>query len=269
MARYPKNHKSKTRRRILGAAGRIFRTHGYVAGGIGEVMGAATLTKGGFYSHFESKDDLFNHTLGHMLERSQRKTHAVLEGCDGAAAVRKAIDTYLAADHLDRTEDACPLPCLLSELPRGPQTAKELFGQFHETMTAALRDRLHAAVRDDGLSREIASGLISLLVGAVTTARAVGDREQAESILGDARRTAHLLIDCVAEGSSGCSDAAGASRPGPQAASASVTMPQPPDGPPPLDGPHSTDTPQPFESERRLAEPAAHHHSVPAGSLSR
>ena len=40
-------------------AARSFREHGGDSSGIGTVMKKVGLTKGGFYRHFKSKDDLF------------------------------------------------------------------------------------------------------------------------------------------------------------------------------------------------------------------
>src|SRR2546421_9905820 len=51
-------HKTATRQRILHAAASAFRAEGVAAIGVGDVMGRAGLTHGGFYAHFESKEQL-------------------------------------------------------------------------------------------------------------------------------------------------------------------------------------------------------------------
>ena len=56
--RYAADRKEKTRDRILGAAGRVFRRQGYHASGVDTVMAEAGLTAGGFYAHFDSKQAL-------------------------------------------------------------------------------------------------------------------------------------------------------------------------------------------------------------------
>ena len=56
--RYAADRKEKTRDRILGAAGRVFRRQGYHASGVDAVMAEAGLTAGGFYAHFDSKQAL-------------------------------------------------------------------------------------------------------------------------------------------------------------------------------------------------------------------
>ena len=57
--RYSQEHKAKNHERILSIAARSFREHGGDSSGIGTVMKKVGLTKGGFYRHFASKDDLF------------------------------------------------------------------------------------------------------------------------------------------------------------------------------------------------------------------
>ena len=49
---------AQTRKRIVTAASEEFRKNGIVATGLNDLMSAAGLTHGGFYKHFESKDQL-------------------------------------------------------------------------------------------------------------------------------------------------------------------------------------------------------------------
>ena len=50
--------KEQTRERILRAAARAIRKHGYEGVGVADVMKEAGLTHGGFYAHFASRDAL-------------------------------------------------------------------------------------------------------------------------------------------------------------------------------------------------------------------
>ena len=74
MARYGATHKADTHRRILDAAGRLFRTEGFAATGIAKVMAAADLTVGGFYAHFAGKESL----LAEVLTQSAAHTKSLL-----------------------------------------------------------------------------------------------------------------------------------------------------------------------------------------------
>jgi TetR/AcrR family transcriptional repressor of nem operon len=61
----------ENRRRILDAAGRLFRDRGFEAVTVAEVMREAGLTHGGFYGHFRSKDDLIAAALAELVVASE------------------------------------------------------------------------------------------------------------------------------------------------------------------------------------------------------
>ena len=67
--RYTQEHSEQTRTRILDAAGREFRSHGYSGIGVDGLVGAAGVTSGAFYGHFRSKADAFRAAATAGLER--------------------------------------------------------------------------------------------------------------------------------------------------------------------------------------------------------
>src|SRR5262249_57524590 len=60
---WPKDHKSRTRTRIVQAAAAAFRAAGISGVRVEGVMARAGLTHGGFYAHFTSKDALLRESL--------------------------------------------------------------------------------------------------------------------------------------------------------------------------------------------------------------
>lgn len=52
---YPPEHKPRTRQRILRSAAALFASRGFRSTSIDDVMAAAGLTRGAFYTHFRSK----------------------------------------------------------------------------------------------------------------------------------------------------------------------------------------------------------------------
>src|SRR6184192_2653674 len=73
VARYGKEHKEATRRRIVESAGRRFKRDGIDGSGIATLMADAGLTNGAFYAHFASKDDLVATAVADQL-REQRES---------------------------------------------------------------------------------------------------------------------------------------------------------------------------------------------------
>src|SRR5467141_5158069 len=71
---------AKTRERIVTAAAAEFRQHGIVATGLADLMKAAGLTHGGFYRHFDSKDQLVAEASASGAAALARRMTAALEG---------------------------------------------------------------------------------------------------------------------------------------------------------------------------------------------
>ena len=67
-----KQQKEETRQRILGTAIRRMRELGLEGTGVNAVMKEAGLTHGGFYAHFDSKDDLASRAMAEAT-REQRQ----------------------------------------------------------------------------------------------------------------------------------------------------------------------------------------------------
>jgi TetR/AcrR family transcriptional repressor of nem operon len=100
---YNPRHKQKTRERILRCARRLFSRKGFAEVTIGEIMAEAGLTRGGFYRHFKTKDELYSEALLQFTcldppEDWQRKH---VDPCaEGATLARMIVDAYLSREHL-------------------------------------------------------------------------------------------------------------------------------------------------------------------------
>src|SRR5438105_60275 len=127
MSRTPNSRKEETHERIVDAAARALRRHGYAGVGVADVMRDAGLTHGGFYAHFDSRDAL----LVEALERAGREsfdavTRAALQRAGkGVSAFRSLVETYLADRHLASLETGCPVAALGCDMPRQAQTVRE------------------------------------------------------------------------------------------------------------------------------------------------
>src|SRR2546430_17268852 len=66
--RYSRRHKEETHNRLLKKAAEEFRRNGVQGTGIAPLMGRLGLTHGGFYAHFDSKNELIAEATGPMFE---------------------------------------------------------------------------------------------------------------------------------------------------------------------------------------------------------
>jgi TetR/AcrR family transcriptional repressor of nem operon len=166
------------RLRILDAASRLFREKGFDAVSVAEVMKAAGLTHGGFYGHFDSKDDLVAQAIGHIFTVQE----AGQGGQDGLAGY---LDAYLSPWHRDRVGEGCPTAALVADIRRQAAAARL-------AMTEGFRsqiDRVAATMPadDPARARRQAVGTWAAMVGAVVLARAIDDPVLSEEILSQTR----------------------------------------------------------------------------------
>jgi TetR/AcrR family transcriptional regulator, transcriptional repressor for nem operon len=163
------------RRKILDAAGRLFRARGYDAVTVAEVMRAAGLTHGGFYGYFASKDELIAQTLAHLLAPD------TTSGRDLAAFA----SGYLSPQHRDDLAGGCAVAAL------GGETIRQAPGA-RAAMTEGLRRQLERLSRTapgetESARRRAAIGSWAAMVGAVVLARVSDDPQLADEIVAETR----------------------------------------------------------------------------------
>ena len=98
MARYSPEHKEATRRRMIEAAGRRFKSDGIDGSGIATLVADAGLTNGAFYGHFASKDDLVASVVTQQLEDQVAVVNSLPAGL---ASVEAFVREYLSPAHRD------------------------------------------------------------------------------------------------------------------------------------------------------------------------
>src|SRR5260370_16411128 len=60
---YPSGHRPVVKKAIIESARKLFNRHGFECVSIHQIMAGAGLTHGGFYSYFNSKNDLYAEVL--------------------------------------------------------------------------------------------------------------------------------------------------------------------------------------------------------------
>jgi TetR/AcrR family transcriptional regulator, transcriptional repressor for nem operon len=80
--RKSKRETEETRKRIVEMAADEFRQHGIATSGIADLMAAVGLTHGGFYRHFDSKEQLVAEATAAALDtrplRGKKKSQTLL-----------------------------------------------------------------------------------------------------------------------------------------------------------------------------------------------
>jgi len=186
---YTRKHKQETRERIVNSARRLFNRRGFTEVTIDQIMQHAGLTRGGFYKHFDTKEQLYSHAVRQFvcMEAPERWQSKHVDRCaKGHTLARMIVNAYLSREHLDDREGSCPLVALPSDVARGGKAVKAAFRQVLDKMVQVFAANL---VEPQVSQRALA--LVAMCVGAMVVARAVDDPR-----LGDAFRDAareHLL----------------------------------------------------------------------------
>jgi len=185
--RYGAEHKTRTRRRILREARRLFRRDGYDGVSLEAVMAAAGLTRGGFYKHFRSKGDLFAEATAGEADFVRRLK--ARPGSTRSALARGALDVvagYLRAENTERVGRGCDLASLSVDVARSGVRAR----RNHTAKVRALLEEFERGLPDARPPDPRALVSIALCVGGLTVARALSDAALAEAMLDACREAA-------------------------------------------------------------------------------
>lgn len=180
--RYDAEHKQRTREKVLKAAAKAIRAQGPHRVGVATVMSKAGLTHGGFYAHFDSKDDLVAAAIGQMFRESRGTWDRLMQGNPPPdQALAAFIDFYLSIAHRDAVSAGCPIPILAPESKRLRRPARDQFAAG----IASLKERFRVQLESLGIanSQDEASSMVAEMVGALALSRAEPDSERSESIL--------------------------------------------------------------------------------------
>jgi TetR/AcrR family transcriptional regulator, transcriptional repressor for nem operon len=180
MARYDKQHKQATRRRIIEVAGRRFKQDGIDGSGIATLMQDAGLTNGAFYAHFDSKDDLVATVVADQLQAQRERVNARVAG---HAGIEQFVREYLSIQHRDNPQDGCPSAALLDEIARSADDVKRAYTAGALALVDDIAARL--APRDRRSARARTLSALAMMIGTLQLSRAVADQQLAGEMLAD------------------------------------------------------------------------------------
>ncbi len=186
--RYPKEHKAQVRERLLEASGRHAKAHGLAVSGVDALAGAAGVTSGALYKHFNGKTELFGALIAAELSRTTQR-FAGIDASD-RAAIDQALRAYLSLRHVRHPEEGCALPALTPEVARSSGAVRDAFD-------AGLAEVHHQVARLLG-SPQAGWSVLALCVGAVMLARASADPVTQRSLLEAAEAEVHRRLDAGA-----------------------------------------------------------------------
>jgi AcrR family transcriptional regulator len=179
--------KEQTRERILRAAARAIRKHGYEGVGVAEVMKEAGLTHGGFYAHFQSRDALLAAAAEQAGCESAENLARALAKAKPGAELFSLVDTYLADNHVTAAEQGlgCAIAAAGSEVPRQCPEVRRAVSRRIKELIGTIERQLPGWGK--AAAHEKAMAVVATMVGALMLARTVDDAQLSKAIRKSAR----------------------------------------------------------------------------------
>jgi AcrR family transcriptional regulator len=175
MANQP-HHREQVRQRIIQSALQLFNRHGFTAASIDDIMAGAGMTRGGFYSYFQSKSELYAEAISCFVSEKLEGVAGADQASDRAAQI---VRDYLSRQHFDQVEMSCPLIGLPNDLSRGDQSVRAAQESALRMMVETFEQGMKSSAQPE---RQRALALTSLCIGGMVIARAIEDRALADEL---------------------------------------------------------------------------------------
>ncbi len=170
-----KRRREETRQRLLDSALSIFARHGYERATVDEIVREAGFSKGAFYVHFESKEDLFWAMLEQRIATQQEVLRQAIDTAEPVAAnERRILEAIFALSKQDES-----WPALFMEFAahagRNEKVRQKLAAMYERwhtftvEMLSAGQEMAH--VRKDIDVQFMASVMIALVEGSLMQSR--------------------------------------------------------------------------------------------------
>ena len=183
--RYRPGHKLETHQKIVKDASRRIRAEGLNGAAVSAVMKDAGLTHGGFYKHFDSKDDLLLESLREGFREIEDTLANAAEQSPPGEAWKAIVRTYLSLELCEHAERGCPLAALSPELARADKKMKPRI----VAEVVNYKNRMTPFMPGRGIADKERAffAIFSTMIGAIAIARLLPDRAMREKVLANTR----------------------------------------------------------------------------------
>jgi len=183
--RYQPGHKAEVHQKIVKDASERVRAEGLNGAAVAAVMRDTGLTHGGFYKHFESKDDLLLESVKEAFREIIDTLVRAAEQAPPGEAWKAIVKTYLSREMCEHPQHGCPLATLGPELAR---VDKRMKSQIVAELVNYRNQMLPLMPGRRTVNKERAFfAIFSTMIGATEIARMLPDPAMREEVLGNTR----------------------------------------------------------------------------------
>jgi len=182
--------KAKSRQRILDSAAIQIRELGLHGLSIAELMKSAKLTHGGFYGHFDSREQLISEALAKALSEGGPESIR-LGTAKGPRNLKTLLNTYLSKAHRDDPSVGCAVAALAGDVARSDRSARDVMTSYLSQYFDNVAHLLEVEHPD-----ESAIAVVCTMVGAIALSRVSRDVSMSDKILRAAQRSILDLVEC-------------------------------------------------------------------------
>lgn len=189
---YPAGHRERVRKKIVDSARRLFNRSGFAGVSVDSIMADAGLTRGGFYTYFESKSELYAEVLGCFFTDPDWKNRweGIEVDLSSGDSAQQIVSAYLSSRHFEDIENSCPMVALPSDVARSDETVKAAFENVFTSMVKLLSRDVRTRDADDLPADSTAMAIAALCIGGMVVARSINDRALGDRLREAAQRAA-------------------------------------------------------------------------------
>jgi len=185
--------KQESRQAIQASAAALLRERGIKASSVMDVMKGAGLTVGGFYNHFDSKEDLFVEVLQDASRANWNNLLKSARGDSPRARALSVIRQYLSRRHRDCKDTGCPWPGAAAEVARAGEPYRSALEKELSSFIKSFAQMIDVGSE----SREKAVALLVLMYGGLSLSQAVAGTPLSDEFLQAGKK---LSEQCLATG---------------------------------------------------------------------
>ncbi len=191
---------ASTREQIVEAADQLFYRQGYEYTTFADIAGAVKISRGNFYFHFKTKDEILNAVIEQRLARTQGMLDSWEAAADGPSECIRSFINMVVANREKIRRFGCPVGTLCTELAKVGHAAHGDAGKLFTLFRVWLRRQFEALGREADAD-ELAMHLLARSQGIATLASAFRD----EAFIRHEAEVLSVWLDGVVAGSAASS----------------------------------------------------------------